>query len=253
MEIQGQNHQDSAANQAYRTLHISNLEPDLTIDDLKQYFGQHGEVLNVRISKDQTGKSKGFGFITFKNVEDSKRIRRELNYSKIRDNEIKLSYNRIPSLLNKRANLFISNLDGQVSDRELEEACQEYGEIISSKIRRDQYGNGQGFAYVQFVKPSEADNCISGLNGRMLGSKAVKVDRFIPKEKRPRKYYNRNRYQGGGSGGYMNGFNMQEMMMMMNMMQMQMNMQGGGMGVSNPYMMMQNQLNPAMVKIEKIF
>ena len=141
-------------------------------------------------------------------------------------------------------------MDTAVTEKELELACEEFGEIISTKIKK-KFGSSQGFGYVQFEKPSEADACIAGLSGQMLGSKAVKVDKFVPKSQRPQRGF-KGRYRGGG-GGY-GDLNMMDMMNFMNMMQMQggmgMNM---GMGMNNPLMMMQNQMNPGMVSFSKLF
>ena len=47
-------------------IYIGNLPYNTTEDDLRSYFGQYGEVKEVKLITDrQTGRSKGFGFITF--------------------------------------------------------------------------------------------------------------------------------------------------------------------------------------------
>jgi RNA recognition motif-containing protein len=63
-----------------KKLFIGNIEWGATEEDLKELFGQHGEVEEAIIIKDKmSGRSKGFGFITFANEEDADKAMEELN------------------------------------------------------------------------------------------------------------------------------------------------------------------------------
>ena len=53
-------------------LFVGGISWNTTEDGLKEYFSQIGEVEEVKIITDRmTGKSKGFGFVTYKNEEDA--------------------------------------------------------------------------------------------------------------------------------------------------------------------------------------
>ena len=46
------------------TLYVGNISYSMKEDDLKNAFGQYGEVVSVKIIIDKrTGKSKGYGFV----------------------------------------------------------------------------------------------------------------------------------------------------------------------------------------------
>jgi RNA recognition motif-containing protein len=63
-----------------KKLFIGNIEWGATEEDLKELFGQHGEVEEAIIIKDKmSGRSKGFGFVTFANEEDADKAMEELN------------------------------------------------------------------------------------------------------------------------------------------------------------------------------
>jgi cold-inducible RNA-binding protein len=63
-----------------KKLFIGNIEWGVTEDDLKELFGKHGEIEEAIIIKDKmSGRSKGFGFITFSNEEDADKAMEELN------------------------------------------------------------------------------------------------------------------------------------------------------------------------------
>jgi heterogeneous nuclear ribonucleoprotein A1/A3 len=59
---------------ASRKLFVHGLPFDLTGDRLQSVFSEFGEILEVHIVTDkQSGRSKGFGFVTFKRLEDARR------------------------------------------------------------------------------------------------------------------------------------------------------------------------------------
>jgi RNA recognition motif-containing protein len=63
-----------------KKLFIGNIEWGATEDDLKELFGKHGDIEEAIIIKDKmSGRSKGFGFVTFANEEDADKAMEELN------------------------------------------------------------------------------------------------------------------------------------------------------------------------------
>lgn len=55
-----------------KKLYVGNIEWSVTEEQLKEGFAEFGEVEEVIIIKDKmTGRSKGFGFVTFVNDEDA--------------------------------------------------------------------------------------------------------------------------------------------------------------------------------------
>jgi RNA recognition motif-containing protein len=55
-----------------KKLFVGNIEWGATEEDLKELFGQYGEVEEAIIIKDRmSGRSKGFGFVTFAEDADA--------------------------------------------------------------------------------------------------------------------------------------------------------------------------------------
>jgi RNA recognition motif-containing protein len=52
-------------------LFVRNVEFKSTEDELRQLFGQHGELKDVRIVRHKNGKPKGVAFIEFQNEESA--------------------------------------------------------------------------------------------------------------------------------------------------------------------------------------
>ena len=69
---------------------VRNLPYTLEEDGLRAYFETFGELSMVQLKKDLEGKSRGFGFIRYKNLEDQGRCFSERHYIEGRSVEVKL-------------------------------------------------------------------------------------------------------------------------------------------------------------------
>lgn len=66
-------------------IYVGNLSYDLTVEELREAFEQHGEVANAKIIMDRdTGRSKGFGFVEMPNAAEGEAAIAELNGAMLR-------------------------------------------------------------------------------------------------------------------------------------------------------------------------
>ena len=64
---------------------VGNLKYDVTEDELRDVFSQHGEVQSVAIIRDRaTGQSKGFGFVEMPNKNEADSAIQTLNLQELR-------------------------------------------------------------------------------------------------------------------------------------------------------------------------
>lgn len=93
-------------------------------------------------------------------------------------------------------NIYVGNLDYQLTEDNLKIAFQVYGEVESVKILTDRdTGRSKGFGFVEMPEKKEALKAIEVLNGTELGGKTITVD-----EARPRPVSNNHRSGFGGGG-----------------------------------------------------
>ncbi len=75
-----------------KKLFVGSLEWGVTSEDLQQAFGQYGAVEDAVVIKDKfSGRSKGFGFVTFTNDEDANKAVTELNGTDMKGRKIMVS------------------------------------------------------------------------------------------------------------------------------------------------------------------
>lgn len=60
-------------------LYVKNLDEELASDGLKSLFSVFGEITSAIVKQDNSGRSKGFGFVCFKREEDANRALVEMN------------------------------------------------------------------------------------------------------------------------------------------------------------------------------
>jgi RNA recognition motif-containing protein len=89
-------------------------------------------------------------------------------------------------------NIYIGNLARTVSEDDLRQAFEAFGQITSVSLIKDKFsGEPRGFGFVEMSSNKEGQSAIDGLNGKDLKGQALNVN-----EARPR-----SENRGGGGGG----------------------------------------------------
>jgi RNA recognition motif-containing protein len=91
-------------------------------------------------------------------------------------------------------NIYVGNLSNEVTEEDLKQAFEGFGQVASVNIIKDRYsGQSRGFGFVEMPAKPEAQSAIEGLNGKELKGQMLKVS-----EARPR---SEGRRGGGRRGG----------------------------------------------------
>jgi cold-inducible RNA-binding protein len=97
--------------------------------------------------------------------------------------------------------LFVGNLSFETTENDLQDAFAAYGTVTEANLMMDRTTNRpRGFAFVTMSTPEEAQQAISGLNGKELGGRALTVNVARPREE------GSGGSRGGGGGGGRGGY-----------------------------------------------
>ena len=100
--------------------------------------------------------------------------------------------------------LYVGNLSFDVTQEQLQDMFAPYGSVQSAQLITDRdTGRSKGFGFVEMSSDREAEAAINGMNGQMMGGRALTVNEAKPKEARPRT--GGGGYGGGSRGGYGGG------------------------------------------------
>jgi RNA recognition motif-containing protein len=91
-------------------------------------------------------------------------------------------------------NIYVGNLSYEVTEEDLKEAFEAFGEVETVRVLKDNYtGRSKGFGFVEMSNNADAQSAINGLNDKELKGRTLKVNTARPRTE--------NRGGRGGSGG----------------------------------------------------
>ncbi|CAI5695265.1 polyadenylate-binding protein 4 [Oreochromis niloticus] len=193
----------------FTNVYIKNFGDDMDDERLKEIFDKYGKTLSVKVMTDPSGKSRGFGFVSYEKHEDANKAVEEMNGTELngktvfvgraqkkmeRQAELKRKFEQLKQERISRyqgVNLYIKNLDDTIDDEKLRKEFSPFGSITSAKVMLEE-GRSKGFGFVCFSSPEEATKAVTEMNGRIVGSKPLYV--ALAQRKEERKAHLTNQY-----------------------------------------------------------
>ena len=95
--------------------------------------------------------------------------------------------------------IYVGNLSYQATEDDLRQVFEAFGQVASAAIIKDRStGRSKGFGFVGMPVKAEAESAITGLNGKELKGRMLKVSAARPRPERRQEGRRQGRgYQGG--------------------------------------------------------
>ncbi|KAG5265172.1 hypothetical protein AALO_G00262170 [Alosa alosa] len=185
----------------FTNVYIKNFGEDMDDEKLREIFSKYGNSMSIRVMTDDSGKSRGFGFVSFERHEDAQRAVDEMNGKEMngkliyvgraqkkveRQTELKRKFEQMKQDRMTRyqgVNLYVKNLDDGIDDERLRKEFSPFGTITSAKVMMEG-GRSKGFGFVCFSSPEEATKAVTEMNGRIVATKPLYVALAQRKEER---------------------------------------------------------------------
>ena len=99
-------------------------------------------------------------------------------------------------------NLYVGNLLFDVSESDLREAFEEFGEVTEVRLIMDKFsGKSKGFCFIEMPNKEEAQKAIEEMNEKEFNGRALNVSEAKPKVDRGGRGGRGGGRSGGGRGG----------------------------------------------------
>jgi len=176
----------AAAAEDDRKLFVGGLPQDAKDTDIKEHFGQYGEIENVNLKTDATtGRSRGFAFVVF--VEEAgvnAAVAAATHNIKGKDVAVKKAQA-------KQGKIYVGKLKAELTDETIKEFFGQYGNVAQIEQPFDKVKNERkNFCFITFDKEDTAKKLLKEgtvtINGHELEIKKVNPP---------------NKMQGGFGGG----------------------------------------------------
>ena len=189
-----------------RKLFVGGLDYETSDGVLKEYFEQFGELTDWVVMKfPDTKRSRGFGFITFKEPEmledclaqqphslDGKTV--ELKRATPRDEDRRggrgggrggrggrFEEDEFDPESKQMRKLFIGGLNYSTTEDEIREYFHQFGELVDCVLMKfNDSGRSRGFGFVTYATAAMLDNCQEA-RPHVLGDKTLETKRATPR------------------------------------------------------------------------
>ena len=157
----------------------TNVDFKIREELLWELFTQTGPVVSVFMPRDRvTGDHQGYAFIEFRNEIDAEYTIKILNGVKLHGKALKLSQSSTQKKLHDiGANVFVGNLDLEVTDQRLYDTFSAFGPLLSCKLMKDPLtGTSKGVGLLSYDSFEAADMAIETMNEKFFANKIIKVN-----------------------------------------------------------------------------
>jgi nucleolar protein 4 len=192
---------------ARRQLFVRGLAPSVTTEDLTNFFSESYPIkVAVVVLDKETKASKGYGFVTFADVEDAQRAKEELKGTKLQGKTIAVDFAEArqregEAKVAKPANRFKEEREQAIKDAQapklivrnlpwsiakpadLEKHFRSYGKVNFVTLPKKPSGELRGFAFVALRGKKNAEKALKELNGKVIDGRPIAVDWAVDQDK----------------------------------------------------------------------
>ncbi|KAJ3564050.1 hypothetical protein NP233_g8550 [Leucocoprinus birnbaumii] len=171
---------------------IKNLDEAIDNKALHDTFAAFGNVLSCKVATDEHGRSKGYGFVHYETAEAADNAIKSVNGMLLNDKKVYVGHHisrkerqsKLDEMKAQFTNLYIKNLDTEVTQEEFNELFNRFGNVTSALVATDEEGKSKGFGFVNYEKHEEAQKAVDELHDTDFHGKKLFVTRAQKKAER---------------------------------------------------------------------
>ncbi|KAH7332368.1 hypothetical protein KP509_20G084200 [Ceratopteris richardii] len=178
---------DNGAAQSGFKLYVGNLPWSCNSEELASVFQNVGSVDMVEVIYDrESGRSRGFGFVTMSSMEDCNAAIQKLDGADYAGRTLRVNFpvrNKGESpprsfrASNNSNKLFVGNLAWGVDDAMLGEMFSEYGQVLDARVVNDrETGRSRGFGFVTMSSEAEVNEAMNKMDGASVEGRNLRVN-----------------------------------------------------------------------------
>ena len=184
---------------------ISNIEKSITSYQFEDTFAQCGEILSCKIVTDESGSSKGFGFVQYADESSARAAIEKVNGMLIKGQKVYVGLHKPraqkkgerTSFLKQRfqsLNLEEKNLNRRIDDDRLGNEFADHGTIVSAKVMRNGQSISKGYGFVSLENRDSGIGAARETHGRIVEGQAR--DATVAQSKEERSAFLKEKIQG---------------------------------------------------------
>ncbi|KAK4164562.1 protein phosphatase PP2A regulatory subunit B [Cladorrhinum sp. PSN259] len=171
---------------------IKNLDVAIDNKALHDTFAAFGNILSCKVAQDETGASKGYGFVHYETDEAAANAIKHVNGMLLNEKKVYVGYHipkkdrqsKFEEMKANFTNVYVKNIPTEVTDDDFRDLFTKFGDVTSSSLARDNEGKSRGFGFVNFISHEAAAQAVDDLNGKDFRGQDLYVGRAQKKHER---------------------------------------------------------------------
>lgn len=171
---------------------IKNLDAAIDNKALHDTFAAFGNILSCKVAQDETGASKGYGFVHYETDEAASQAIKHVNGMLLNEKKVYVGHHiakkdrqsKFEEMKANFTNVYVKNIHPDATDDEFRDLFERYGDVTSSSLARDGEGKSRGFGFVNFTTHESASRAVDELNGKDFKGQDLYVGRAQKKHER---------------------------------------------------------------------
>ena len=171
---------------------IKNLDTAIDNKALHDTFAAFGNILSCKVAQDEFGNSKGYGFVHYETAEAANQAIKHVNGMLLNEKKVYVGHHvprkdresKFEEMKANFTNIYVKNIELEVTDDQFRDLFEKYGEVTSSAITRDETGKSKGFGFVNFSKHDDAAKAVDELHDKEFHGQNLYVGRAQKKHER---------------------------------------------------------------------
>lgn len=162
---------------------VGDLSSEINDRTLYEAFARCPNCSDARVMWDHgTGRSKGYGFVSYRTKEDAEHGIRTMNGEQVgtrrvrcgwaqhkQDDTLPMDQKTVDLADPSNTNVYVGNISPQLSDQDLRRAFAAFGQVLEVKTYRK-----AGYGFVRFASHLDAVRSIVAMNGATLHDRQLK-------------------------------------------------------------------------------
>ncbi|OAQ35304.1 polyadenylate binding protein [Linnemannia elongata AG-77] len=170
---------------------IKNLDASIDNKALHDTFSAFGNILSCKVATED-GQSKGYGFVHYETHEAAENAIKHVNGMLLNDKKVFVGHHiakkerqsKVEEMKANFTNVYIKNLDPEVTQEEVEALFTKFGPVTSCVVSTDENGRSKGFGFINFENHEDAKRAVDELHDSEYKEKKLFVTRAQKKGER---------------------------------------------------------------------
>ncbi|KAI9729337.1 MAG: Protein phosphatase PP2A regulatory subunit B [Claussenomyces sp. TS43310] len=171
---------------------IKNLDVAIDNKALHDTFAAFGNILSCKVAQDESGNSKGYGFVHYETDEAASQAIKHVNGMLLNEKKVFVGHHipkkdrqsKFEEMKANFTNIYVKNIATEATDEEFRDLFEKFGDVTSATLARDENGKSRGFGFVNFVNHEHAAVAVDELNAKDFKGQDLYVGRAQKKHER---------------------------------------------------------------------